>query len=195
MPFELIDACSRPIEVDMPMIRTFRTSRVLLPAALIGVLAFAIAFASPTPSASPAAASTVVASREVLVEGSPVAAPGQVLQLVRYTIPQGVVLPMHVHPGMQIAWIESGVLHYTVVEGGEIPIQRAWMEGSPEPLEMLGPGESTDLYPGDSVVEVLGVVHYGENLGKEPVVILAATLLEAGQPPAIVVTPAASPTP
>lgn len=145
-----------------------------------------------TPEAGPETPPSV---REVLVAGLPEAAPGQQLSLVRTTIQPGVTLPMHIHSGMQIAWIESGILHYVVVEGGEIPITRVWMEGSPEPAEMLGPGQETDLYPGDSVVETENVVHYGANLGDVPVVLWSATLLTEGAPIAEVVGVAATPTP
>lgn len=141
----------------------------------------------------PVVASTVVAVRDVLVEGSPAAADGQVLQLVRYDIPAGVVLPMHTHPGMQLAWIESGVLTYHVVSGGLILVTRAPQDGDPETIELLGPGETTELHPGDSVSEIDGVVHYGENLGPDPVVILAATLLDPDEPPSVNVTPESSP--
>lgn len=134
--------------------------------------------------ATPAAGGSV---RDVLVSGLPERAPGQELQLARYTIQPGTTLALHTHPGMQIAWIAEGVLTYTVVEGGEIPVWRAASEGSPEPAEMLGPGEQTELHPGDSVVETEGVVHFGANLGDEVVIILAATLLTEGEPPAIIV--------
>lgn len=144
-----------------------------------------------TPESGPATPPSV---REALVTGLPVAAPGQQLQLVRTTIQPGVTLPAHIHPGMQIAWIESGVLHYVVGEGGEIPIRRANMEGSPEPAEMLGPGQETDLYPGDSVVETENVVHYGANLGDVPVVLWSALLLTEGAPIAEVVEITATPT-
>jgi len=141
----------------------------------------------------PAVASTVVAVRDVLVEGSPEAANGQVLQMVRYDIPAGITLPMHTHPGMQAAYIESGVLTYTVVSGGSIPVTRGAHDGTPEATEMLAPGETTELHPGDAVVEIDGVVHYGANLGTEPVIILAATLLDPNQPAAVNFTPEASP--
>jgi quercetin dioxygenase-like cupin family protein len=156
-------------------------------ALLIGVAEFTIR------EDRPAVASTVGAVRDVLVEGSPEAADGQALQLVRYDIPAGVVLPMHTHPGMQIAWIESGVLTYHVVEGGSIPVTRAAHDGTPEATEWLHPGETTELHPGDSVSELDGVVHYGENLGPDTVVILAATLLDPEEPASVVWTPLASP--
>lgn len=135
-----------------------------------------------------AIATTVVASRDVLVEASPADANGQVLQLVRYDIPAGVVLPQHTHPGTQEAYIESGVLTYHVVEGGTIPVTRA--DGS---ADELGPGDSTQLHPGDTVVELPGVVHYGENIGPDTVVILAATLLDPDEPASVGWTPVASP--
>lgn len=165
---------------------------------LIAGVAFAVALLTAVAGFTvtqdrPALASTVVASRIVLAQGSPEAANGQVLQLARYDIPRGVVLAMHTHPGMQIAWIESGVLTYHVVSGGSIPVTRAAHDGTPESTELLAPGESTELHPGDSVVEIDGVVHYGENIGADPVVILAATLLDPNQPPAIVVTTSATP--
>ncbi len=133
-----------------------------------------------------------MASRDVLVEGSPEAADGQVLQLVRYDIPAGVVLPMHTHPGMQIAWIESGVLTYHVVSGGSIPVTRAAHDGTPESTELLGPGRDHRTASGRFGIEVDGVVHYGENLGPEPVVILAATLLDPDEPASVVWTPVSS---
>ncbi len=167
--------------------------QLVLGLALIGALLIGVIGTTNANNDALPAASTVMASRDVLVQGSPEAANGQVLQLVRYDIPRGVVLSMHTHPGMQVAWIESGVLTYHVVSGGSIPVTRATHDGTPEGTELLGPGETTELYPGDSVVEIDGVVHYGENIGTEEVVILAATLLDPNQPPAVVVTPDASP--
>lgn len=136
-------------------------------------------------AATPTAAPIV---REVLGDGEPVAAPGQTLELVRFTIAPGTILPAHTHPGMQVAWLESGELRYTVVSGGEVPITRAGAApGTPGPVETLDPGETTTFHPGDSWVEPAGVVHFGENAGTEPVVILVASLFETGVPPSNVV--------
>jgi len=159
---------------------------------LVLVFAGAIAFASEDASQT-SAASTVVAVREVMASGFPENANGQVLQLLRTVVPAGVVLPMHTHPGMQVAWIESGVLNYTVVSGGSVPITRNGMEGTTGPAELLGPGETTDLQPGDTVAELDGVVHYGQNLGTEEVVIWSAVLLDPDQPAAVVFVPEATP--
>lgn len=163
--------------------KQFALCLALAAALLAGTLGLTSAQDTATPAATPAAA-----VREVLVQSSPADADGQVMQLVRYDIPAGIVLPEHTHPGTQQAYIESGVLTYHVVSGGSIPVTRA--DGT---TEELGPGESTELHPGDSVVEVPGVVHYGENLGTETVVILAADLLDPDQPASVLYTPEASP--
>lgn len=128
--------------------------------------------------------------REVLSSGNPAGAPGQVLELVRYTIPAGSQLPAHTHPGMQTAWIVSGTLHYTVL-AGEVPVTRA--SGDGQTAVTAGGGEMA-IGPGDSFVEAEGIVHYGRNIGPEPVVILVASLFTIGEPPAHVIdaTPVAA---
>jgi quercetin dioxygenase-like cupin family protein len=122
-------------------------------------------------------ASTPTVTREVINEGLPDAATGQILQLVRYTIPGNIALDAHTHPGMQVNVVESGTLTYTVVEG-EMEITRA--DGS---SEILRSGETTDLKPGDVFTEPEGMVHFGENRSDEPIVLLSASLLEADEPP------------
>lgn len=141
-----------------------------------------------TPVASPVAS----IGRTILASGFPPAAPGQSLQLARYDIPAGATLAVHVHPGMQTAWIESGELTYHVLKG-EAPIGRAETAATPGATEILRAGESTVLGPGDWVVEAPGTVHYGENLTDETVVILSAVLFEVDEPAAIPVNPEGTP--
>ena len=140
-------------------------------------------------AASPTAAPVV---RELLGQGLPPAAQGQNLDLVRYTIAPGATLPIHVHPGMQVAFILSGELTYHVLLG-EVPVTRSANQPVAAPSEIVAAGETTILHPNDSIVEAPGVVHFGENLGTEPVVILAATLFASDQPSAIVVNPQGTP--
>lgn len=134
--------------------------------------------------ATPEAQAEVV--REVLMAGEPDGAPGQVLELVRYQIPPQTVLPVHIHPGMQVAMVESGTLHYTVLEG-VMDFTRA--DGTSGQVRA---GEETDFLPGDRLVEQQGMVHFGENRTDEPVVLLVASLFEADAPPSTIVdaTPA-----
>jgi quercetin dioxygenase-like cupin family protein len=137
-------------------------------------------------AATPAAGGAV--ARDVLSQGEPAAAPGEILQLVRFIIPAHLKLPVHTHPGMQTAWLEAGALRYTVVSGGPVSIVRAGGEqGTPGPPETLTAGTSTILHPGDSWTEPEGMVHFAENIGDEPVVILVASLLEKDAPPSTVV--------
>jgi quercetin dioxygenase-like cupin family protein len=186
--------------------RMNRRQRTILAGVLFALLAMSITWINPIagarpasdlaafqqPSPSPEATPAVV--REVLATGLPPAAPGQTLDLVRYTIQPGTTLAVHIHPGMQIAWVQSGELTYHVLKG-EVQIGRAAnaSAGQPGLPEILAAGESTVLVPGDWVAEVPGAVHYGENLGSEPLVLWAATLLETGQPPAIPVNAEGTP--
>ena len=151
------------------------------------------AFAA-SPAAGPAVATPPATIREVLATGQPAGAPGQTLDLVRYTIPAGTTLAVHVHPGMQIAWVAAGELTYHVLKG-QVQIGRAANAsgGDPGPSQTLAAGDSTILRPGDWVVEVPDAVHYGENLGTEPLVLWATTLLTTGAPAAIPVNPEGTP--
>ena len=147
-----------------------------------------IGAAGITVSAQDGATPTPVAAvtREVINEGYPDAAPGQVLQLVRYTIPPNILLPVHIHPGMQVVVVESGTLHYTVVEG-RVPITRATDVGTPAAMEELTSGQETDFGPGDRFVEPAGMVHFGENRTDEPVVLIVASLFAADASPSTLV--------
>lgn len=140
--------------------------------------------------ATPAATPSAKVVREVLNEGDPASAPGEVLQLVQYTIPGTIALPAHTHPGMQVNVVVSGTLTFTVVEG-EAQIIRA--DGTEETLSS---GETTDLLPGDAITEPEGMIHFGENRGTEPIVLMTASLFEADEPPSTVAeaSPAATPT-
>ena len=124
-------------------------------------------------------ASVPAVVRAVLAAGVPDAAPDRNLELVRYTIQPGTRLALHRHPGMQLAWIEAGVLTYTV-EVGRVTIHR--VDGSTIDVR---PGETARLTVGEWLAESEGVVHFGANDGPDVVVILAASLLEADESPAI----------
>jgi quercetin dioxygenase-like cupin family protein len=149
----------------------------LLALGLIGGPAALAQDANGTPAPSPGVV------REVLSQGEPTAAPGRILQLVRFTIPAHAKLPVHTHPGMQTAWLESGSLKYSVVRGGPVTVTRAGAGiGTPGPVEMLLDGQSTIFKPGDSWAEPEGMVHFAENVGDDQVVILVASLLAQGAP-------------
>lgn len=149
-------------------------------ALIVGALLAVVGVGSLATRAEGAGQATPVGTppvvRTVLNGGEPVAAPGNVLELARYTIQPGTTLPAHTHPGMQAATVEQGVLGYTVV-AGTVEIRR---DGR---VETVGPGPEIMLHAGDGVVESVGLVHFGRNAGDEPLVILAASLFTAGEPP------------
>jgi quercetin dioxygenase-like cupin family protein len=142
---------------------------------------------APSPSTAPGQAATPAASaaaviRSVLAAGQPSAAPDQNLELVRYTIAPHTKLAPHHHPGMQLALIESGSLTYSVIEG-TITVHAA--DGA---TRTIGPGETGTIGAGEWIAETETIVHFGANDTDSPVVILAASLLAADEPPAIPVT-------
>jgi quercetin dioxygenase-like cupin family protein len=141
-----------------------------------------------TSSASPGTApgTTVAVAKDVLAtEADPPGADGSTLTLLRYTIAPGAQLSPHIHPGVQLAHIESGTLTYTVVSGTATVTRSG---GGVEPV--TGPA-TTALGPGDSVAENDGMVHFGANETDEPVVILATLLTQDGKDLAVTVTTAA----
>jgi quercetin dioxygenase-like cupin family protein len=121
--------------------------------------------------------------RHVLGSSHPAAAPGETLELVQYIIPAGAVLPVHKHPGDQMATVESGTLTYHVVEHGSVTVNRA-----DETTEVVGPGEMATFHVGDSWVEPIGMIHYAENLTTEPVVLMSSSLLADDEPATEIVT-------
>jgi quercetin dioxygenase-like cupin family protein len=132
--------------------------------------------AAPVPTATTAAPVPVL--RDVLDNDmSPPGAPGRTLSLVRYTIAPGAKLAPHVHPGVQIASIESGTLTYTVISGTAL-VRRA---GASTDTPTAGP-TTIQLRRGDAVTEVGNMVHFGDNKTKDPVIILATLLTEHGHP-------------
>lgn len=176
-------------EVQTVRVASFRKLLVGL-LALIAIVAMPFAYAnaqdSGTPEAATAEAEPAVV-RDVLGSDEPDEAPGELLELSRYTIPAGFVLPVHKHPGVQMATVVAGTLTYHVVSDGDVIVTRA--DGT---LETGAPGATLVFEVGDSWVEPEGMVHWAENLTDEPVVLLATSLFEDGVPASEIVeaTPA-----
>lgn len=114
-------------------------------------------------------------TREVLSDGTPLAAPGQTLSLVRYTFAPGAVIAPHTHPGEQAVSVVSGTLGYTVL-CGHADVVRAPVGNAPQVRERLNPGPEVLFQPGDAFTEVEGIVHFGRNAGTGPLVLLVASL-------------------
>ena len=152
----------------------------LLAAVALGVTGGVPAVSSLAQDSTPTAATPVV--REVLASTEASEAPGEEFALSRYTIAPGAILPVHTHPGVQVTTIESGTLTYHVVDNGEVVVTRA--DGT---KETYGPGSTIELTAGDSLVEPEGMVHYGENLTDEPIILISASLFTEGAPASTVV--------
>lgn len=166
---------------------------ILLLAGLLAAIPLAGAAAdqaSPAAVGMPAAGMPAIGGkvvRDVLASSDPAEASGEILSLVRYTIPPGAVLPVHKHPGDQMATVISGTLTYHVVANGDVPITRA--NGTKETAH---PGDTVMFNVGDSWVEPEGMIHYAENKTAQPVILLSSSLFAANEPPTeLVATPAA----
>ena len=120
--------------------------------------------------------------RQVMAEASPDRAQGQLLELTRVIVPSHESLPPHTHPGPQLAFIVSGTLTYTVIDG-EVTVTRAAGTDSQE-IVAYNSGDSFELREGDSISETAKMVHEAANEGDEPVIIYLSSLFPEGQPPA-----------
>src|SRR3954447_7237345 len=158
--------------------RLRRLSMLLLAIGAAVALAAAYAVgASGRPSAQ--------AVRESLAQVvNPVGAKGRTLGLSRVTIPAHTALALHRHPGVQIAYIQSGTLTYTV-KTGAVPVYHGAADQKPRLVRTVRAGHSGRVPAGDWVVERPGTIHFGANNGSRPLVILLATLFTDGGPPSI----------
>lgn len=149
-------------------------------------VATAATTAAATAPATGAQPNSVV--KEILAtQVDPPGAPGRTLTLVRYTIVPGAELPVHVHPGVQLASIQSGTLTYTIVSG-TAEVKRA----SGQTESVTGPSTIT-VGPNGAVAETADLVHFGANKTDAPVVIVATLLTENGRDPAVTIPPTAPP--
>lgn len=132
-------------------------------------------------------------TKDVLVEETTIeSAPGETLSLTRYIIPAGAMLPVHYHPGIQMAAVEQGVLTYHVIDG-ELPVTRA--DGT---MEVITSGQTVELAEGDAWIEPEGMIHYAENRTDGDVILISTALLSSDEDATILVdlsaTPEATPT-
>jgi hypothetical protein len=161
------------------------TFHVLQPA---GIAVDEAAGQAPAPSPMDHAAMTPTASaapgefaRVLVGSVEPATAPGETLTLWYYFIPAGFQLPLHHHPGYQVAKVTAGTLTFHVVEGSAIWVHG---DGSQETIEA---GAVVALQTGDAVIENPDLVHFGGNDGTVPVELYTSTLFTTGETPAIAV--------
>ncbi len=108
----------------------------------------------------------------VTATGQPIILPQDNVEVVvsTYEIAVGAKLPSHEHPSTRYAYVISGELRVTNTEVGE----------------------ATTYKTGDFIIEAIGQLHFGENIGSEPVRLLVIDQIEKGEPTVILEHPAAT---
>jgi quercetin dioxygenase-like cupin family protein len=123
--------------------------------------------------------------REALAQDvDPAGGKGRTLGLSRVDVPPGAQLPLHRHPGVQIARIHQGVLTYTVVTGS-VNVWRGNPEVKATKVRTIAAGQTAPIRAGQWIVEKPGTIHRAANKGRKPIVIYISSLFRNGAPPAI----------
>ena len=127
---------------------------------------------------------------QALSAGMPEAAPGRRLVLSRLTVEPGGIGPAHVHPGMTVAYVETGALGWTLLRCSAT-VTRA--DGTIE--QVTEPGTEVVLGEGDAVTYDSYVAHGARGAADFPTVVLNARLVEADKPMIIPTNDEATPQP
>lgn len=157
-------------------------------ALLVAIPAAAVAGALFQAGRAASAASPPQAQRIDLAAGYPSFAKGYRLSLTKAVVPPGAGFPPHRHPGMQVAYIESGTLQYTVYQG-KVKVYSGQPGTTQKLVRVIRAGHSGSIKTHQWLIETPSVHHKGANIGHKRVVILLAALLRSDEPPAIPVTP------
>ena len=106
---------------------------------------------------------------------------GRTLGLSRVVIPPGGTIALHHHEGTQVAYVQSGVLTYTV-KSGSVTV-RTGPADSPRVVRRIPAGRTGHVAAGQWIVEQPSTIHKAANKGRDRIVIYLATLLKTGAPP------------
>jgi quercetin dioxygenase-like cupin family protein len=108
-------------------------------------------------------------------------AKGKTLGLSRVTIPAGGTIALHHHEGTQVAYIQSGVLTYTV-KSGSVTVMSGPAD-NPTGVRKINGGQTGKIRVGQWIVEQPSTIHQAANNGSAKIVIYLSTLLRTGAPP------------
>jgi quercetin dioxygenase-like cupin family protein len=108
-------------------------------------------------------------------------AKGKTLGLSRVTIPPGGTIALHHHEGTQVAYIQAGVLTYTV-RSGSVTVMSGPAD-NPTVVRKISGGQTSKIRAGQWIVEQPSTVHQAANNGDQKIVIYLSTLLRTGAPP------------
>ncbi len=106
---------------------------------------------------------------------NPIGAPGRALGLSRVVIQPGAKIPLHLHQGTQLGYIQRGTLTYTVESG-----QAKVMSGPGDTgklVRVIKAGQTANVKTGQWLIEQPSNHHKAANHGTEPIVILLSNLL------------------
>jgi mannose-6-phosphate isomerase-like protein (cupin superfamily) len=103
------------------------------------------------------------------------------LGLSRVTIPANGTIALHHHEGTQVAYVQSGVLTYTVKSGG-VTVFTGPADNATE-VRKINAGQTGKITVGQWIVEQPSTIHQAANKGSAKIVIYLATLLKTGAPP------------
>jgi quercetin dioxygenase-like cupin family protein len=106
---------------------------------------------------------------------------GRTLGLSRVTIPPGGQIALHHHEGTQVAYIQAGVLSYTV-KSGSVTVRQGPAD-NPTVIRNIANGQTGKIKAGQWIVEQPSTIHQAANRGTSKIVIYLSTLLKTGAPP------------
>ena len=172
----------------MPFLTTLHRCNLRVLALLVAIPLAGVLGGLAEASRVTSAASPPQPQRIDLAAGYPSFAHGYRLSLTEAVLPPGTGFPPHRHPGMQVAYVQSGTLRFTVFQG-KVKIFRGHPGSSQKLVRVLRAGQTGSIKAGEWIIETPTLHHKGANMGHKRVVILLATLLRSNEPPAIPVTP------
>lgn len=112
---------------------------------------------------------------------NPNGAPGRALGLSRVVIQPGAKIPLHMHQGTQLGYIQSGTLTYTV-EKGRARVMRGPGDAA-KLVRVIRAGQTARVRTGQWLIEQPSNHHRAANRGRKPVVILLSSLLRKNARP------------
>jgi quercetin dioxygenase-like cupin family protein len=122
------------------------------------------------------------AQREALAQSTKVkGAKGRTLGLSRVTIPVAGQIALHHHEGTQVAFVQKGVLTYTV-QSGSVTVRSGLVDDA-KVVRRISGGQTGTIRAGQWIVEQPSTIHQAANNGTTPIVIYLSTLLRTGAPP------------
>jgi quercetin dioxygenase-like cupin family protein len=151
--------------------------RLMLALAAIGLVATGVAVGQVVPQSGGGTVTRDALAQSTKVKG----VSGRTLGLSRVTIPPGGRIALHHHQGTQVAFVQRGLLTYTV-KAGAVTV-RTGPADDPRVVRRIAAGSTGRVAAGQWIVEQPSTVHRAANKGKEKIVIYLATLLRTGAPP------------